>query len=158
MSFVEVLVAMGLVAVAAAGLADLVVLSTGVVREARVATTASLAAEAKLAELCALPWGDGDTDLTVDPPSGGGPGLSPSPAQTLETNLPGYADYVDADGVYAGRGPVPPPSAVFVRRWSVRPLAPHPDRAVVLQVVAARVTRPAAEDAHVVSILARTAR
>ena len=40
------------------------------------------------------------------------------------------------------------PSAVFVRRWSVVPLTHDPDRAVVLQVVASRVTRPAAHDAH----------
>lgn len=158
MTFVEVLVAMGLVGVAAAGLAELVVLSTGVGREARVVTTASLAAEAKLAELRALPWGDTRTDLTVDPPASGGPGLGPSPAEALAANVPGYSDYVDADGRYAGHGPVAPPSAAFVRRWSVMPLTHDPHRAVVLQVVAARVTRPAAEDAHVVSILARTAR
>ena len=76
----------------------------------------------------------------------------------LAANLPGYSDYVDADGRYAGRGPQPPSSAAFVRRWSVVPLTHDPDRAVVLQVVASRVTRPAAHDAHVVSVLARTAR
>lgn len=158
MTFVEVLVAMGLVAVAATGLAELVVLSTGVSREARVATAASLVAEAKLAELRALPWGDVATDLTVDPPASGGPGLGPSPVDALAASLPGYSDYVDADGRYAGRGPVPPSSAAFVRRWSVVPLSHDPDRAVVLQVVAARVTHPSAHDAHVVSVLARTAR
>lgn len=158
MTLVEVLVAMGLVGVAATGLAELVALSTGVSHEARVATAASMAAEAKLAELRALPWGDATTDLTVDPPVAGGPGLGPSPVNALAANLPGYSDYVDADGVYAGRGPEPPPSAAFVRRWSVVPLSHHPNRAVVLQVVTARVTRPSAEDAHVVSVLARTAR
>ena len=62
------------------------------------ATTASLAAEAKLAELRALPWGDATTDLSVDPPASGGPGLGPSPVNALAANLPGYSDYVDADG------------------------------------------------------------
>ena len=168
-SLVEVLVAMALVATSALGLAELITLSSRVTQASRVDTVATLAAEAKMAQLRAMAWAydaagtgtpvsDTSTDVSVDPPSAGGAGLSWSPATSLQANADGYADYVDASGTYAGRGAEPPPGAVYWRRWSIQPLPSDPAHALVLQVTASRVGRPQSRDVHLISILARTAK
>ena len=165
-SLVEVLVAMALVATSALGLAELIALSARVTQASRVDTVATLAAQAKLAQLRALAWSydaagtalvsDTSTDVSVDPPSAGGAGLSWSPATSLQANAEGYADYLDRSGAYAGRGAKPPPGAVYLRRWSIQPLPFDPAHALVLQVTASRVGRPQSRDVHLISILART--
>ena len=61
-------------------------------------------------------------------------------------------------GGAVGAGVSVPREAVFVRRWSIQPLPADPANGLVLQIVATRVTQPAAREVHLVSILARTAR
>jgi len=152
-SLVEVLVAMALVATSALGLAELFSLASRVTQESRIDTTATFAAETKMAELRALTlaWDAEGAPLTSL-------GLGWSPAAALTANVDGYVDYVDGTGAVVGSGVQPPPAGVYQRRWSIQPLAADPANAVVLQVVAVRATRPNARDAHLVSILARTAR
>ena len=151
-SLVEVLVAMALVATSALGLAELFALSSRVSQESRIDTAATLAAETKMAQLRALTlvWDTSGAPVASS-------GLAWSAASTLTMNVDGFVDYLDEGGGVVGVGVQPPRTAVYLRRWSIQPLPADPANAVVLQVVAARVTRPNSRDAHLVSILARTA-
>jgi hypothetical protein len=67
--------------------------------------------------------------------SGGGSGLRASPADALAANAAGFADYLDDRGRWVGGGPAIPATAVFIRRWSIRPLGAAPDRTLVIQVL-----------------------
>jgi hypothetical protein len=125
----------------------------------------------KMEQLRALTWGfdeldvplsDTATDLTVSPESpNGSVGLSPSPPGALAQNTAGYCDFLDAAGQSLGGGPVPPPAAIFARRWSVEPLPSHPADTLVLQVVVTRAAhgaaaqRPLPDDARLVSVKGR---
>ena len=149
-SLLEVLIALTLLVVAVGTLASLPVITTRANAAARAATIATLAAEEKMEQLRALAWGfdasgrplsDTTTDLTVLPPAAGsGVGLTASPAGALMQNTPGYCDFLDAAGRWIA-GAAAAPQAVFVRRWSVDPLASNPANALVLQVVVVRLHR-----------------
>lgn len=153
-SLVEVLVAMALVVTSAIGLAELFSLASRVTQESRIDTGATFAAEAKMAQLRALTWAY-DTAGTGTPLSDAG--LSVSPAAALTANVDGFADYVDAAGASVPNGAEAAGRRVYLRRWSLQPLPSDPANALVLQVVATRATRPQSRDAHLISILARTA-
>jgi prepilin-type N-terminal cleavage/methylation domain-containing protein len=154
-SLVEVLVAMLIITPAAIGAAGLVTVAVAAVRDAGVESTAVVLASQKLEQLRTLEWNADDlgrggsvtsdmaTDLTRDPATRGGAGLSASPAGTLAGNLPGFVDYLDAAGAWMGTGPMPPPRAVFIRRWAVTPLPDDPADTLVLQVLVTNVTRDA---------------
>lgn len=154
-SLIEVLVAMLIIAPAAIGAAGLVTVATRAVRDARMESTAVVLASQKLEQLRTLEWNADDlgrggspssdrtTDLTRDPAVGGGPGLSASPAGVLTSNVAGFVDYLDAAGAWVGTGPMPPPRAVFIRRWVVMPLPADPADTLVLQVLVTSVTRDA---------------
>lgn len=149
-SLVEVLVAMALVASTAVGLAELFSLASRVTQASRIDTGATFAAEAKMAELRALPWA---YDAAGAGTRVSDAGLAWSPAASLTANVDGFVDYVDA----AGRGGLARPQGVYLRRWSIQPLPGDPANALVLQVVASRTTQPQSRDVHLISILARTA-
>lgn len=148
-TLVEVLIAIGLFVVIALGVAQLSATATRAARTARERTMAVVLAAGKLDELRALDWSyepaiAGDpprprTDLATNLSRGDyardGPGLAPSPANTLATSTPPYVDYTDDRGQWAGSGSVAPRNAVFVRRWSVEPAADAPDRLLVLRVL-----------------------
>jgi hypothetical protein len=67
-------------------------------------------------------------------------GLTPSPAGTLGTNVPGFVDFLDVGGRWVGTGITPPPRATFIRRWAVTPLPAGSD-SLALQVLVTTVTR-----------------
>ena len=108
--------------------------------------TATLAQE-KLEQLRGLSWGydelglavnDYASNLTVDPAAAnGGVGLSPSPGDSLASNMAGYVDYLDRYGapLAGGGGAVPPEGTAYVRRWSVEPLPTNPNNTLILQVL-----------------------
>jgi prepilin-type N-terminal cleavage/methylation domain-containing protein len=131
LTLVEVLIATTLFTVVTLAAAHLLVWAVRALWSTGAQTTALAAAQARLEELQALAWrfddagnriSDFDTNLSTQPAAGGGPGLSTSPPNALLASLDGYADYLDADGRWVGGGTRPPPGAVFVRRWAVRPL------------------------------------
>lgn len=108
-------------------------------------STATLAAE-KMEQLHGLTWGfdtsglglplsDTTTDLSVDPPTNTGGGLNPSPGGTLKYSTPGYVDYLNQFGTWVGTGSTPPPTAYYIRRWSIEPLPTNPNNTLVLQVL-----------------------
>jgi prepilin-type N-terminal cleavage/methylation domain-containing protein len=151
-TLIEVIVAAGLIAVGAAGLAHLTAIGIAASRAAREQTLTALLAASKLEQLRSLTWSyapgaadpptarsDYTTDLSQEPAAQGGPGLAASPAGTLRTNVPPYVDYLDAMGRWVGGGSSPPARAAFVRRWSVQVLPEDPSRTLILSVLVATI-------------------
>jgi prepilin-type N-terminal cleavage/methylation domain-containing protein len=162
-SLVEVLVAMGLLTAVSMGVAQLFALSTRANLIAKGATSTTSMAEQKLEQLRGLTWGfdlagqglplsDTTTNLAVFPPTHDGSGLNPSPTDSLDQNTPGFVDFLDANGAWAGTGSTPPGSAVYIRRWSIQPLPTNPNNTLIIQVL---VTPVASEAARVASASAR---
>jgi hypothetical protein len=103
-------------------------------------------AEQKMEQLRSLTWGfatdgtglpvsDSTSNLSVTPASATGSGLNPSPANTLDQNVPGFCDFLDANGVWVGTGTEIPPAAVYIRRWAIIPLPTNPNNTLILQVL-----------------------
>ena len=141
-TLVEVLVAMAVLSSATLGGVHLMAFATRGMHVARMQGTAALAASTRLDQLRSLRFEfdqdgqrvtDVSTDLTLDLPAPGGNGLTASGPETLDRNVSGFVDYLDAAGVRVGSGVVAPPTAVFVRRWSVE--APAQPDLLILQVL-----------------------
>jgi hypothetical protein len=90
-----------------------------------------------------LPLSDTTSNLSVDPPDNAGNGLNPSPGTALTQPMPGYTDYLDANGAWVGNGGAPPARAKYVRRWSVDPLPTNPNNTLVLRVLARTIEQDA---------------
>jgi type II secretory pathway pseudopilin PulG len=146
-SLVEVLVSIGIFAFAALSVAQLFTVATSANFASKSQTSTTLLAVAKMEQLKALTWGydqassnlglpisDTTTDLSQPMPSGGGTGLNPSPAGTLDSNVDGYVDYLDIDGGWVGNGGNAPASAFYIRRWAITPLPTNPNNTLVFQV------------------------
>ena len=156
-TLIEVLIAMGLFVVIAIGIAQLSATAARAARTTRERTMAVILAAGKLDELRALDW-TYETPLAGDPPrprtdlvtnlsrpdfARDGPGLASSPPGTLTANTTPYVDYRDDEGRWVGNGSVPPPGAVFIRRWSVQPLPEDPDRVLILRAIVTTVVSEA---------------
>jgi type II secretory pathway pseudopilin PulG len=132
----EVVVALGLLAVLLASLAPVTTATSRAVARARLQTRASAAAVSQLERLRALPWYHvpGGT-LVVDGISlvgdagfvHGGPGLASGPLDALETSTAGYEDHPGDLGLTLT------PDVGLTRRWRIVPLAS--DSACVVLVV-----------------------
>jgi hypothetical protein len=165
-ALLEVMVASALLIAIAAGVTHVVAAAVRVSHEARVRTMTSTLAAQKLEQLRSLPFAhmsigdppvsmpssDVSTDLSTEPPGDSGPGLQPSPPETLTTNVPFYVDYLGASGEWVGRGASVPAGTVYTRRWAVRPLAADPDNVLVLQVL---VTTGQGDASRLVTLKAR---
>ncbi|HXG87940.1 MAG TPA: type II secretion system protein [Vicinamibacterales bacterium] len=143
-SLIETMIATMLLATAVAGTAQLMVIATRGNIAAQRSTFATTLAQDKIETLRGLAWGfdelglpinDYTTNLTVDPPTNDGVGLSPSPGDSLAANTTNYVDYLDRDGRIIGTGPTVPNGASFVRRWSIEPLPTNPNNTLILQVM-----------------------
>lgn len=148
-ALLEVLITAGIVITIAAGASQIVAIAIRVSHGARVRTMSTLLAAQKMEQLRSLAWthttttspaisissSDVTTDLSTDPASDAGPGLLPSPADALQSNVESYVDYLDGNGRWLGRGAAPPDSAVYIRRWAVQPLASDPENILVFQVI-----------------------
>src|SRR4051812_8867936 len=171
-ALVDALIAAVVVVTITTGVALLIVRSSRAVWMVGSQSAAMMAAQQKLEQLSALEWrfdasgaaqSDLATDISVEPPGASGSGLQPSPADSLDRNTPGFADFVAADGRWRGRGAAPPSGAAFVRRWSIAAHPRDPAHTLVLTVVVlpiaeagGRATHPAAVQLQ--SIRTRTAR
>lgn len=148
-SLIEVLVAITVLTVGVASLAQVFVLATRANTDAGAISLAAVLAAQKMEQLRALAWStdalgapttDGGTDTAVVPEElAGGTGLSPSPADALAANTSGYCDFLDVYGRPLGGGTAAPDRAAYVRRWSIQPLPANPNNTLVLQVVVSRV-------------------
>ena len=146
MTLVEVVVATAIFTIGSLAAAHLLVWATRAFWATGAETTALAAAQMKMEELQSLAWrfddsgnrvSDLETNLAGRTASGGGPGLTVSPANALQDSLDGYADYLDAQGQWVGAGSSPPAEAAFARRWAIRPFAGGPDDTLILQVLVA---------------------
>jgi hypothetical protein len=168
-ALVEVMLAACLLIAVAVGASQLVAVGGRASHAARARTVAAVLAAQKMEQLRSLRWtrtrtgtpavsvsaSDFSTDLSSDPPTGAGRGLLPSPAGTLDSNVPPYVDYLDAAGTWVGRGTTRPDAAVYVRRWAVQPLESDPGDILVLQVVVTTTDGAAAHESRLVSVLTR---
>ena len=149
-TLVETLISVAILSSVSLGVAQLFAVSAMANLTAKDKTSTSMLAMQKMEQLRGLTWGyantpgdalgvptqDTTTDLSVEPPLTGGPGLQPSPAGTLENNVANYVDFLDGAGMWLGTGAAPPAGTVYVRRWSVDPLPASPNDTLVLQVMA----------------------
>ena len=147
-SLIEVTIALFIMTLAALGAAQLIALGAHAAVSAKGQTSTTILAVQKMEQLRSLTWGytrsvanglgtpvtDTTTNLSVDPPTGGGVGLAASPNGVLDANIPPYVDYLDANGDWVGTGATPPAGTAYVRRWSVEPLPSNPNETLILQV------------------------
>jgi hypothetical protein len=156
-ALIDALIAMAIIITTVTGVAQLLTWSRRAVWSSGAESAAVVLASQKLEQLRTLVWqvdGDGravsddTTNLATDPPSGGGTGLRASPVAALHENTPGFVDYLDGQGRWAGTGPGPPGSAVFVRRWAVVPFDPDPLHTIVVHVVVMPVVDAAVSGGH----------
>jgi len=143
-ALIEALIAIAVLVTVTTSMAQLMMRSRRAVWTAGTQSVAVSIAEQKLEQLAALEWrvdavgvrrSDLTTDLSVDPPRDGGSGLSRAPPDALDRNVPGFVDFVGADGRWIGRGATPTSGAAFVRRWSVTPYDSDPADTLVFTVV-----------------------
>ena len=134
-TLVETLIAISITAVAFTSLAQLFVIATRANSDARRATFASILATEKIEQLRSL-----------------GPDLGPAGSVSLSANIAGACDFLDEYGRSLGTGTGPLPGTVYIRRWSVEPIASDPETFVVQVAVFPRLGRgvvdPAASDAR----------
>jgi len=142
-SIVEATIAVSLLAVGVAALAQVTIATGRAGMAARRATIAQQAASERMEQLRALAWTsdgnvvpvtDWNSDLTTTPASTGGVGLGSAPG-TLATNTPGYCDFLDGDGRWLAAGTRAPAGAAWVRRWSVTAVDSLDDTLVLNVVV-----------------------
>lgn len=142
-TLIEAITATGLAVVALVPLSALFAGATQTTLDARQATVASVLASQKLEQLRALDWRVDDTgrvgDVSTDTASAtgvaaGGTGLSTSPPDAWVADTNGWTDYIDQWGAPLGGGAVPPGASVYVRRWSITPLASDPSDTLLIRV------------------------
>jgi prepilin-type N-terminal cleavage/methylation domain-containing protein len=152
-SLMETLVSIAILSAVSLSVAQLFSISMLANRNAKLQTSTVLLATEKMEQLKGLTWGfdatglglpltDTTTNLSNRPSTSDGSGLNPSPSGTLQNNTPGYVDYLDSFGNWAGNGSTPPENAAYIRRWSIEPLPTNPNNTLILQVF---VTSPKAE-------------
>jgi hypothetical protein len=144
-----VLVALALVTLTLATLAQMSAAAIRVAADSRSITQATTLAFQKIEQLRALTWttdpgggpvSDTTTDISVTPENrDGGMGLTPSTPATLTTDIAGSVDYVDRFGGPLRTGATPPAGAVFRRRWSIEPLTADPADTLVIRVRVSRI-------------------
>jgi type II secretory pathway pseudopilin PulG len=178
-SLVETMIALGILAFAALSVAQLFGVATQANFASKSQTSTTMLAIAKMEQMKALTWGfdqsssnlglpvsDTTTDLSQQSPTGGGHGLNPSPAGTLDTDTPGYVDYLDIDGNWVGHNGNPPADTFYIRRWAVTPLPTNPNNTLVFEVHVTTVRQAPlnqpgqprwGQDAHLVSVKTRKA-
>ena len=143
MTLVEVIVAIAIFATACLAAAHLVVWGMRTVHTSGAASVTVAAAAAKMEELQSLNWRFNVAGERISDAA-----LAPSPADALSRNVAGFADYLDEHGEAAGGGLDPSPTAVYLRRWALRPLAGAADDTLVIQVLVAPLSQVSSPDAR----------
>lgn len=145
-SLVEVLISLGILTAVSIGVAQLFAVSGRANLTARGVTSTTAMAEQKMEQLRSLTWGfatdgsglpasDTTSNLSVTPATATGSGLNPSPSNSLNENVSGFCDFLDAGGNWVGTGTTAPATAVYVRRWAIVPLPTNPNNTLILQVL-----------------------
>jgi type II secretory pathway pseudopilin PulG len=121
----ETLVATGILVTALAGIAQLLILGTGLSRQANVSGAALVLAQDKLETLVGLSFDVADDGTAVTDAA-----LEPSPESTLDQDVPPYVDWIDGAGVQQSL----PASAVFARRWRISSFGEGPPDSISVEV------------------------
>jgi len=121
----ETLVATGLLVTALAGVAQLLVLSTHLTRQATASGAALLAAQDRLESLRALAFGYDDDGAPVT-----AAGLQPSPPTSLDEDVDPYVDWLDSNGQPGATTQ----TGVFTRRWRISTVDELTPPAVAVEV------------------------
>lgn len=149
----EMLVAVSLMAVTVAGLAQALVAASRANRAAYAMSVATLLARQKMEQLRGLQW---SVDAAGVPHSDDG--LRPSPDDALDRNSAGYCDFADASGHPLDCSESPPDAAIYARRWSIDPLPENPANTLVVQVTVTAAGVAHSPDAvHLVTVRTRKA-
>lgn len=141
-TLVEAAVGLGVIAVALAGLAPLLVRTTIILRDSAAESRALAAAVSRMEELHALtyeesfdtlaPVTDSTTDLSTSPAGSTGNGMVVGVASTAWHDAPGYVDALRLDGEAAADD-----EAAVRRRWAMsRAPSGGPGDPVIVQVLA----------------------
>lgn len=141
-SLIEVVVSLGLLSVVALSVAQLFAVSTRANFVAKGRSSSTALAEQKMEQIRSLTWGfdaeglglpvsDTTTNLSVWPPAQNGTGLNPSPANALDSNVPGFFEYLAETGAWVASAS----DAAYVRRWAIRPLPTNPNNTLIIQVL-----------------------
>jgi len=128
-TIVEVLIALAIIAMAAAGVAELCAIAIRTARAARDETMTTMLAMQKVEQLRSAPWAS--SDLALSPPG------------ALAATTAGYADFLDRHGRSVGALVSPPADAVYLRRWSIEPLPAGGSGTRVVRVLVSTVVRAA---------------
>jgi type II secretory pathway pseudopilin PulG len=127
-TLLEVLIAFSMLIVGVLALTELSTLAIRAADRSRLASAASLAADQKLEQLRAMPFGFDESGAAVQDAA-----LAVSPPDTLSRNTDGYFEYLDASGrALDGDAGT---AAAFIRRWSIAPLAAHPETTLAIEVL-----------------------
>jgi type II secretory pathway pseudopilin PulG len=154
-SLIEALIAMTLVVVTTAGVAQLLVWARRSIAGTSATTMAVMLAAEKMERLRSLTWevdaaglpvSDETSDLSWEPARSSGSGLHSSPSGALTSNTAGFVDFIDHEGRWRGTGARPPAGSSFIRRWSIEAWALDPVNTVVLRVVVLPVAAAAEGD------------
>ena len=176
-SLVEALVAIGLMTTMTAGVAQMMMLATMRNLMARHQVLTSTYATEKMEQIRSLvfaydtkgvPITDFTTNIASCTADASGTGLGAAPANALDSDQPGFVDYLDGRGACLGGGASPPAGAIYTRRWMIVPFDADPGNGLVVSVLvtltASERARPAGsarqrrpEDALLVSMRTRTA-
>jgi type II secretory pathway pseudopilin PulG len=127
-TLLEVLIALSMLIVGVLALTELSTLAIRAADRSRTTSAASIAADQKLEQLRALPFGFDESGAAVQDAE-----LAPSPPDALSRNTGGYFEYLDAAGRVLDAGA--DTAAAFIRRWSIAPLAVHPTTTLAIEVL-----------------------
>jgi len=142
-TLLEVVVSLAILAALLISLPQALLHAARAAAAARRTVQASVLASEKLEQLRGLAWGydesggrveDTQSDVSRSPVDAtGGTGLSPAPGDSLDSDVPGFVDYLDAEGRWLAPGTLPGDVA-FVRRWSVDATPDAPAETLLLRV------------------------
>jgi prepilin-type N-terminal cleavage/methylation domain-containing protein len=127
-TLIETMIAISITAVALTALAQLFVIAAQADADARRATFASILASQKIEQLKSL-----------------GADLVAQGAAALSEDIAGACDFLDEYGRSLGTASSPLPGTVYIRRWSIEPIASDPDTFVLQVAVFPRLWRSAVD-------------
>lgn len=174
-SLLEVVIAVAILCTVCLGVAQLLAAAVRATTLARVQTTTSALASARLEQLRSLAFefdGDGQrvmdvrTNVATEPAGQDGPGLAGAGTDSLIRTVHGFVDYLDAQGRWVGGSTAAPPGAAFVRRWSIDVMPGSTDLLVIQVLVrsigsdrqSAAASRATPGESRLTTVLARSAR
>jgi prepilin-type N-terminal cleavage/methylation domain-containing protein len=120
-SLLETMIALGILAVVAAGVLPLGILAAKMSEnQGHLSARTAEYAQDKIEQLVSLAYGDVTTDTRVFPaPAAGGSGLAVGGSVNTAAPVALYADYLDVNGNVLAGGGGPPAGWYYMRAWQI---------------------------------------